>query len=341
MTMDPRESAEELVGLLGEPAVDAEAEAAPETPELEEEVVAEAPEDEAEVEAEAEEEPEVETEDAEDGAEDEEEEETHKPKAKKHSVPKQRLDQEVQKRRQAEEQVKAERERAEEREKLLMEQIRRDRERFSPQQPQQPQEQEAAAPTEPPAWAEDPDGWAQWMQNRNSQLEQAVTRMHQTGQQQTQLEQVRAAAGAREQAFTQGKPDYHDAHGFLRESLQREYLMSGYTQEQVAQIIPRVELQTAHNLMQQGIDPAEYVYNMALNRGYQAPAAEAEAEDVEAAAPAAAAPETDDLTMRRKRNKAKSIGGGGRPSEAANLETASDAEFAEAMKRSGFGDFGS
>lgn len=70
------------------------------------------------------------------------------------------------------------------------------------------------------------------------------------------------------QEFSKTNPDFKDAYNHLIQSRTEEHLAAGYTKQEADQIIVEEEMAIASRAMQNGVNPAERIYNLAKVRGY-------------------------------------------------------------------------
>lgn len=132
------------------------------------------------------------------------------------------------------------------------------------QQPQQPQEQ----PAPPPDPEEDPIGAIKWM---NDQLKaQQDWRQQQEQERQTfqQREQIKQMYARNAQQFAQETPDFNDAYRHLLSSRANELKLQGYDDSAIGQVLEQEELGLAISSLQNGINPAARIYELARARGY-------------------------------------------------------------------------
>lgn len=221
-------------------------------------------------------------------------------------VPQQALHTERQKRQQLEEQNRQ-----------LQAQMQQFQQWFQAQQ--QPQEQ-------PPNPAEDPYGALQYeLQQQRKQFEQVNQwreQQEQAQRQQRAIADLTQRLTASEQVFRASKPDYDAAAAYSLQQYDR--LLTASIPDPV-QRQQQVRIEAANALaraIQNGQDPAEFVYSFAVNMGYvpaqasapASPAATAVAAPAVAAAPAPAPEAVADIAQtleRGMKQQAKSGGGAG------------------------------
>lgn len=141
-----------------------------------------------------------------------------------------------------------------------------------------PQAAGGAAVAEIPALDKDPVGH---FMARLEQLGTQVQQMNQGAQQQQRqntttatIQAVQARAGALEREFMAATPDYSTASEFLQRTRHDELAALGFADPlERQQIISNEAFTIAARAIQQGANPAEWVYKVAQHRGYKAPAA--------------------------------------------------------------------
>lgn len=138
-------------------------------------------------------------------------------------------------------------------------------------------------PADPePDYLDDPKAWTEWKIRQNERELQALRdQVKQTtqAQQYNQAETALVSALQRSEAtFLQEHPDYYQALNHARERVfhetktELELLGVQATDEQIVQHLMNQERQLAANLVQRGINPAQYAYTIAQRRyGYQGP----------------------------------------------------------------------
>lgn len=154
---------------------------------------------------------------------------------------------------------------------------------------------------------------------QRSQLENQVNTLAQT---------VRAHVSE----FTQRQPDYKDAFGHLVQQRRNELTMQGFTPEQVAQQLSVDEHAVAITALQNGKNPAEVLYGLAISRGYKK--AEPQQQPVQATpvVPPVVQAQPNLSTIAAGQQAAKSLGGaaGAAPPQALSpqeIVSLSDAEW--------------
>lgn len=216
----------------------------------------------------------------------------------------------------------------EKRERELSEQFARADERLrliteAQQARQQPQEEQPPGPDDPMAQIE-------YLQRKLQAFEQNQQRQHQQSQQAHQQEQqVRQVVNtyrARADEFRQQQADFDDAYQHVLAARERQLRIQGMTDpSQLAAQIQHDEMHVVALALQQGANPAERLYNLAKEYGYQPKAGDAAA-DVERLAGAVA--------------KSKSLSQAGGQASATRLDAKtlakmSDEEFETFMNKQG------
>lgn len=69
--------------------------------------------------------------------------------------------------------------------------------------------------------------------------------------------------------FAKGTPDFQDAYNFALKSRLEEYETFGYSKEQATAMANEDEMAIVANCLQNGVNPAEKIYQFAKMRGYQ------------------------------------------------------------------------
>lgn len=108
---------------------------------------------------------------------------------------------------------------------------------------------------------------------RLKQTEELTRQQQAMLQQQQQLQALGQAVQAAETSFVAEHPDYYDALNTVRE-VERKKLepfaqAQGWTDAQINQYLAEQELAAAAQLIQTGVNPAEYAYRVAQTYGYQ------------------------------------------------------------------------
>jgi len=149
-------------------------------------------------------------------------------------------------------------------------------------------------------------------------------------QQEQAVRQVVTEISKREAEFTKEAPDYYDALEYVR-GIQRQNLSGlGLSPDQIEAEVTRAELETGVAALQNGVDPASYVYNIAKRMGYNGKGRDNDGHDGDAGGG------TDSNTKAKmdaleKGTKAQSTDGGGASlKELAEIDD--DDEFEAAMR---------
>lgn len=115
----------------------------------------------------------------------------------------------------------------------------------------------------------------------------------------------RAHVGGMEQEFSKSTPDYIEALQFVAGRRRTELEAAGYPAQQVAAMVDRDAMMLAWDAVQQGRNPAEVIYNMAVSTGYVKKQQQAE-QKVEA--------------LQKGAGAAKSLGNGSAPAGLPTME---------------------
>ena len=111
--------------------------------------------------------------------------------------------------------------------------------------------------------------------------------------QREQVAQLTNVVTSVEQAFAQKAPDYYEAVNHLRTTRAAELEALGLDPDSASQRVHQELVQHAYMAAQQGLNPAEQAYRIALARGYQSkPAAPSAADKLQAQAKGVAASRT-------------------------------------------------
>jgi hypothetical protein len=113
------------------------------------------------------------------------------------------------------------------------------------------------------------------MDARLEQAERAARQLYESQQQEYRRQQAehnerafRAHVGGMEQEFAKSTPDYIEALQFVAGRRRTELEAAGYPAQQVAAMVDRDAMMLAWDAVQQGRNPAEVIYNMAVSTGY-------------------------------------------------------------------------
>ena len=154
-----------------------------------------------------------------------------------------------------------------------------------------------------------------------------VTEMRESHEAQARMQQINARLGSIDADFVKDNTDYYEALEHVRRVNIENGMDMGMTEQQAGDQAARAIMMTQAQVMQKGINPAEYMYKMAKRWGYKTAAA------------------ADDKSIQDKNDdaiiagqEADSMGGGAAPDTGERDEDEmSDSEFAEIMT----GEFGS
>jgi hypothetical protein len=146
--------------------------------------------------------------------------------------------------------------------------------------------QEASVPKEPEIdVTENP---VEYFQQENAKMKAELDRINQANQQtfahqqqQAQVNQFKQAYASKAQEFSQQQPDFGDAYRHLVESRMSELQAVGYTSQEAAMIAQNDEAAFVSKAFQDGVNPAERVYQFAIARGYKQSKPEVDLETVE------------------------------------------------------------
>jgi len=133
--------------------------------------------------------------------------------------------------------------------------------------------QEASAPKDPEIDVnENP---VEFFQQENAKLKAQVEEINQANeqtfahqQQQAQVNQFKSAYANAAQEFSQQTPDFGDAYRHLVDGRMNELQSVGYSPQEAAMIAQNDEAAFVAKAFQDGINPAERVYQFAVARGY-------------------------------------------------------------------------
>lgn len=209
-------------------------------------------------------------------------------------VPSSRLREETQRRQAAEkelQQAREERARFDERLKIVQERQ---------QQADRPDADEIPDPEA------DPIGFLKWQRDQTlkDRQERAKSTQQTEAQRQSDENMSRFMGAYKRQAdtFAAENPDFMDAYAHATKARVDDYLDLGLSENQAIQRAKQDEIDLAHSLMQQGINPAERIMAFAKRRGWSPKVAEQDAEE--------RVTRTREATTR---NKSLSQAGGGSP----------------------------
>lgn len=124
----------------------------------------------------------------------------------------------------------------------------------------------------------DPLGYLKYVEARieagDAQAAEQQRAQHAQTEQQRQVQEVVGRVMEYERDFAEDTPDYHDAMTHLRGVRAQHYIALGYDQNTAGQLVDRDALQTAHDLMRNGRDPAQAFYALAKQAGFSGKAPE-------------------------------------------------------------------
>lgn len=150
-------------------------------------------------------------------------------------------------------------------------------------------------------------------------------------EQQAKLSQFAAACEAEVSKFRAEKADYDEAYRHLFGSRIEELRTMRYSDDQIRQAVASEEMAIAAHALQNGVNPAEIIYDLATKRGYKA-----------AAAAPAAAPAADRIAVAARgqasgRSLSNAPGGASGAPTVEALLAMSDKEFAKVDLQKYFG----
>jgi hypothetical protein len=129
-------------------------------------------------------------------------------------------------------------------------------------------EQQAQQPQQP-SYEDDPLGT---LRSKQENLENFLATQAQAYQQQQQQQMVQQQFIRRYEesakAFMQDKPDFLDAYKYVAADLTKQYEAAGYPAEVVQRLLHEDEAAIVANAYNDGVNPAERIYNLARVRGY-------------------------------------------------------------------------
>lgn len=136
-------------------------------------------------------------------------------------------------------------------------------------------EKEKAEPV--PDFEVDPSGHlkheTETVKSEIEQQKEILEKIQQQQQQQAQLQQLGQQIAANEAAFVKEHPDYYDALDHVRQVERAKMQMvaetQGMSEEDLNQVLAQNEINMAAQLIGQGLNPAEYAYQIAKTYGYQ------------------------------------------------------------------------
>jgi hypothetical protein len=225
---------------------------------------------------------------------------------------------------------------AERKERLLEERTNLILQRFAP--PPAPAATPAQAPPAIPSFEEDPAGHILGQVRQQGailgELVQAVTGQARQSEASQGVQQMTARAAAMEREFAKANPDYDAASNYLFELRRQQLITGGWDNPaEIDRMLASEAYGLAKRAMEQGVDPAERVYNLAKISGYK-PAENGSAAPNGSTPPAG---EAQLRTIAAGQQQARSVGAmpgaGPSPLTAARLLELSDEEFADMQKK--------
>lgn len=181
----------------------------------------------------------------------------------------------------------------------------------------------AAPPKQVPKFEESPlENLKATSEESQSQLQEVRKQLEaytQQGETSRQEQLVRQQTQVAEQEFTKASPDYVDAVAHLQKVIDSNLQVMGYDDPAArAQILQQQALGLAQQALKSGKNPAELVYSMAKNYGYQPKKVEAKEE-------------TKIEQIKKGQESSQSLGSGGKadiPLTLKSLEAMDDDDFA-------------
>lgn len=151
------------------------------------------------------------------------------------------------------------------------------------------QQQAEAQKAQEPQWTDpliDPDGFKKYDDFRTQRLERMVQQQQQAFQARQAQEARQADVTRAEMAFKQETPDYDDAVSHVAEARKAELRMYGLDEQQIARQIMQDANGIYDSAKRMNMNPAQLMYQIAQQRGYQARQVQDEQARVEALAEA-------------------------------------------------------
>lgn len=119
---------------------------------------------------------------------------------------------------------------------------------------------------------EDPMGYyAHQFENLERTVKQQQEHQRRIEEEQKRAQQMNQFVSAYQQQaaeFAQEQADFSDAYRFLENSRITEYTAAGYTPQEASRMLQEDEVALASRAWQDGVNPAERLYQMAVARGY-------------------------------------------------------------------------
>lgn len=125
----------------------------------------------------------------------------------------------------------------------------------------------------PPDFDEDPLGHMKWVSEQFRQQSRVQTEEQQRAR---QFEEFKGSYLAKTQEFIKEEPTFTEAYNFLSQNRYQEYVLAGYTPDQATAALHQDETNIAWQAMQQGVNPAKRMMELAKHRGWAPKAKEAE-----------------------------------------------------------------
>lgn len=104
-------------------------------------------------------------------------------------------------------------------------------------------------------------------QQRMEQTNEYLRMQHEAQQMQGQRNQLISRYAQSAQEYMQEQPAFGEAYRALTENRMREYMALGYSGQHAQQIVAEEELQIAMKAYEDGVNPAERIYSLAVMRG--------------------------------------------------------------------------
>lgn len=134
------------------------------------------------------------------------------------------------------------------------------------QQSQQPQEKAPSYDENPlEALRHEQEQLKKYIADHNAYL----TKQHQTFESQQRQQQFANQYQQSALEYLKDKPDFSDAYTYLVQTRGQEYIAAGYDLNQAKQLLHEDEMAIAAKAFQDGVNPAERMYNLAVTRGYK------------------------------------------------------------------------
>lgn len=153
-------------------------------------------------------------------------------------------------------------------------------------------------------------------EKKQQQILQSMQEEQRRQQAQQQEMAFRTHVSSLEAEFARSTPDYGDAFKFMVGRRVKELEAAGYAQHQIAQIVDQNAMMISWDAIQNGKNPAEVLYQMAVNTGYakQAPKPAAQ-EKIE--------------TLQKGAQASKALGNGAAPAGLPTMEQIADMDEEE------------